>query len=198
MRFTKEDDKLLSLITAWGYLTVDEITLLLNSKDEKNKTTYWRVNRLYKENLILRQKTPYGNIFTSKKFHTFNVAGYFHYNYVKKLAHKLSTFYNCGYITDRQLRSYELLEFDKIGLTSKIPDLVLIKDNRKVAVEAELTPKSIKRLRNNIEKYIILLAKDVYEQVFYFADQATRIRIRRIAAEKGVAKIKTYPLEFKN
>ena len=99
----------------------------------------------------------------------------------------MSEKHKCSYETDRQIRRTE-------PQLLKIPDFSLIKDGKKIAVEVELTAKSKKRMCDNIDKYLEMLARNIYVQVFYFCEQHIADIITHISAEKGTHLIRTYPL----
>ena len=192
MRLTVEDRKLMALLDAWGYLTAGEIADFLGKHE---KTAQWRVTRLLQAGFIRREKTPFGHyIYTVMDFRGFNIAGHDHYAMVKTVARELSAKYQCGYITERQMRSADQLERGGLA-TGKWPDFVLAKDAKEIAVEVELSTKNTKRIRKIIENYITLLKKGVYVQVWYYCKtKAICKKINMVAAENGSPRIKTFLL----
>lgn len=167
-----------------------EDVCLFNGYKNRNSAV-WRLNRLVENKLIQREKCVFGfYIYVPNDFKGLDVASFGHDQTAKNLAHILSQQYKCQYKTIRELRSEAYLDMGVLGLSKKIPDFVLVQNERNIAIEVELSQKSIKRQRTNIEKYIESLAKGDFMLVMYYCGtEAIKARVDAITAEKGVQEL---------
>lgn len=186
VRLTNNDRKLIQLITDWGYLTIKDICIFFGYKTVAG--AYWRVKRLTESGILKCEKSPLATIFHCGDFRGIDLALFDHNQILKKLAFKLSKDLSCNYKTLRNMRSESRQKNGVMGLTEKIPDLILVNESGfAIAIELELTQKSMQRQRKNIEKYISDLANNKYRQVFYYCKtHSISDRIKYIATEKGV------------
>lgn len=187
MRITEEDRKLLGLIEAWGYLTVEDVCLMMGYKAESSAK--WRLKRLVEAEEIRREKSILGKfIYCTKDFKRLDIAGYDHEQKLKRLAVTESKRLDCEYVTIRQLRSEARQELGIAGLTKKVPDFLLVKEGKTIAVELELSQKNLARQRANIDKHIDNLQQGEYRQVFYYCgSEAILQRVQQISAEKKMS-----------
>ena len=187
MRLTDEDKKLISLIEKWGEMKIEDVQEWLEKKNRN--AVVWRLNRLVENGILKREKTVFGfYVYTPLKFKGVDVASYEHDQIVKKLCLKLSKELNCDYLTVRELRSLARRDMGIVGLSVKVPDFILLKGEKKIAIEVELTQKNLKRQRELIEKYVSQLQKGEYMQVFYYCgSQAIKDRLDKITTEKNVS-----------
>lgn len=138
--------------------------------------------------LIKREKSIFGFfLYVPLDFRGLDVASFEHDQTAKRLAFVLSQQYNCQYLTLRELRAKAALDMGVLGLSKKIPDFALVQNEKHIAIEVELTQKSIKRQRTNIDKYIESLGKKEFLQVVYYCrSSAIKERLDALTAEKGV------------
>lgn len=186
MRLTEEDRKLIKLIEKWGEMKIEDVQEWLEKKNRNS--VVWRLNRLVKNEIIKREKLVFGwFVYEPTNYKGVDIANYEHDQIAKKLCLKLSKELDCDYLTSRELRSLARRDLGIAGLSAKIPDFTLIKNDKKIAVEIELTQKNLKRQRELIEKYINQLQKKEYMQVFYYCgSQAIKERLEQITIEKNV------------
>lgn len=187
MRLTEEDKKLITLIEKWGEMKIEDIQTWLEKKNRNS--VVWRLNRLTENKIIKREKIAYGfYVYTPINYKGTDIASYEHNQIAKKLCLKLSKELACNYLTIRDLRSLAKRDMGIAGLSVKVPDFVLVKEDKKIAVEVELTQKNLKRQRELIEKYMLQLQKKEYIQVFYYCGStAIKERLEKIIIEKNLA-----------
>lgn len=188
MRLTEKDKKVIELIEKWGFVTAEDLRYMLGLKDVTG--VKWRLNRLVENGLLSR-----GKVFVVGKFVYFkgslqkiDIANYDHDQRVKILAKVLADKLCCDYITEKELRREARQETGIVGLTKKIPDLLLVKDGIKIAVEVELSQKDKKRQTKNIEHYVNELSAGKYNQVFYYCgSDAIKSRLKMIVEAKNMS-----------
>lgn len=178
---------MVELVEKWGFVTVEDLGYMLGLKDTAIK---WRLNRLIENEILSR-----GKVFVIGKYVYFkgslqkiDIANYDHDQRIKKLAKVMTDKLGCDYITEKELRREARKETGIAGLTKKIPDLLLVKDGIKIAVEIELSQKDTKRQTKNIEHYVKELSAGKYNQVFYYCgSEAIKNRLKMIVDAKNVS-----------
>lgn len=177
---TDKDVEIVGFLKKWGYGIVEDMMLFGGLK---RNAIVWRLKRLVESGVVKRERCVFGKyIYYCEGFKGLNVAGYEHDLMCKKMCKYLISNLDCGYLTERELRSEAVADFDIAGLSKKVPDFVLVKDGSRIAIEVELTQKSLKRQRNNIETYSKQLNAGGYSCIYYYcASDEIRDRVRGIA-----------------
>jgi len=198
LEVTEKDYQLIELVDRWNYLTVEEIALLLRKAES---TIKWRVKRLIDLKLLKRDRELIGKDVYFKKVNRFKLPYYNHDHSIKVLATYLSKKYDCEYATPKELVS-DLLKTKGVSfLGAKVPDLLLLKDGKKIAIESEITQKQMKRQEANLDKYKDDLSFGNYSMVIYFCgSEAIKERLDKIILDKGIINMRTaiYKEDLKN
>ena len=196
---TEKDKEMLSLIERWGYMSAVDLCKFL---DRSNNAVVVRLKKLLNYELIKKVRYGYSFQYLALNKKRIDIINFEHDKIAKYLALYLSKKYMCGYNTLYELRSEAKIHEGITGLTKKIPDFILVKDGKKIAVEVELSQKPLKRQRLIIDKYIYILHNKEYMQVLYYcASQAIYDRIQLITKEKNISeyiKCHLLPEEIKN
>ena len=113
------------------------------------------------------------------------LATYKHTQRITELSLKLAAHYSAQFIPERILRS-ELVH-DGVGYRGHLSDGVLLLDDKKIAIEVELTTKSKWRLQKIFHHY---LRSFEYDEVWYFcSSQAVMNLIESVAKKYSLVKV---------
>jgi len=162
---TAKDEELLNLFDDWGYLTVDELMLFMGLAKQ---SIVWRVKRLVELKLLKRSFEPIGTYVYFVKTNGFNLQNYEHEHACKQAMQTLKTKLQCEAVDSKRIKG-ELIKSKGVQfLGVKVPDLLLVKDHQKIAIEIELNQKQTQRQKENLIKYRDDLALGLYVQVVYY------------------------------
>lgn len=184
VRMTEKDTEIVALIERWGFMSVGELCRFLKLKPTAVK---WRLARLLEHDLLRRQKTMRGFFYVPvEHYPKIDLTNYDHDLTAKYLALYLSEKNDCEYLTLREMRRAAMRDDGAGALTRKIPDFVLVRDRQRAAIEVELSPKPLDRLRKLISNYMeSILQKEFIQVQYYCGSQAIQERVFRIITEKG-------------
>ena len=186
MRLTEKDQAVMNEIGRWGYLTADETQLLTG--EAAYSFVSRRLKRLFDNGYVKREKIYTGEyVYYLKNLREINFVNFKHEHKTKELALFLKNKLKCEYFTPKELRGQIRGKESIKTINPKIPDLILIKNNQKIAVEVELHQKDFQRQRENIAKYKTSLATGEFVNVVYYCStEAIKTRIDKLAVELNV------------
>lgn len=200
MQFTDRDKAIITFIARHKFATVKQVSQYM---EMGIKATYRRLRKLseyyYLKYERIFHKKPGVYLITRKGIEAANckigvqniaLGTYYHDLQVTDLA---ATFYRQGYkiITEKEILTNRKKTIGKVGRQERLPDLVIIKNEEKIAIELEIAPKSSTRLKKIINYYA---RQRKYDQVwFYCQKESVRQRIEKLA--KFIEHIKVYPYE---
>jgi len=186
---TEKDYDLINLINRWHYLTIEEMTILTG---KAMQTMAWRANRLVELKLLKKKKELISREVYFQGTNPFKLTYYNHDHSVKILANKFSKQYNCDYLTSKEIKSNLIKKNGVNFLGVKVPDLILLKDDKKIAIESEITQKAKNRQKINLDKYKDDLSFNLYSLVIYVCEtKAIKERLDKVIIEKEIEGLKT-------
>jgi predicted transcriptional regulator len=185
---TKKDLEILETINRFGYMTVKEIAKISGRQE---KRIYTRLKTLCDYGLLNYQTLFYGTPRTYwltydgkitcdsplTPIKGLKAATYMHGLKVVGVYIKLKEQYGEGmtWITDREIMSSRVTSAQTFkaafqALKAKIPDGVIVYENKKFAVEVELSLKGSSRMKKIIGDYVKALSDGVFQAVLYYTD----------------------------
>jgi hypothetical protein len=199
MQFTDRDKVIITFIARHKFATVKQVSRYM---EMGIKAAYRRLRKL-SENYYLKyerifHKKPGVYLITKKGIEasrcgvgTQNIAlgTYRHDLQVTDLA---VTFYQQGYevITEKEILTNRKKTIGQTGRQERLPDLVISKNEEKIAIELEIAPKSSTRLKKIINYYA---RQRRYDQVwFYCQKDSVRQRIEELARKIKHIKVFSY------
>jgi len=200
LRLTPRDLNLLCWINSVGFVTINHITQKLKISQP---TAYIRSKKLVTHHYLLHERIFHGAAGIYRVTHDgvhvsgsplpalrkISLASYHHDLLVTTLNLQLLNRFGGSYVSERELRHGDGLNcFGKIGHT---PDSVLLLNDKKIAIEVELSKKS-KRRRSEIFNYY--LKNFDYQEVWYFCGDREIENQLKPFLEKAPF-IKTYPIQ---
>ena len=171
---TRRDVDMLNWINGFGFVNIDQITTRYKISRE---TAYARLRKLVAHNYLLHERllqNKPGHYRVTKEGAEFNPLGlkpvryvslgkYQHTKLIVDLSLKLAEKYQVPFIPERELRLD--IEWDGVGSRRHLSDGVLEFEDKRIAIEVELTTKGRRRLRKIISSY---LANFSFNEVWYF------------------------------
>lgn len=178
MMITKRDVDLMQWINAMGFVTIGLIAKKLKIA---LPTAYARIRKLTNHGYLYHERIFFGlpgvYYLTSKGIDCSGSAlpglrrisrgTYQHDLTLALLSLKLADQFGCEYISERSLK-YEKMK-DGIGIPGHIPDGMLLLENKKIAIEVELSKKGARRLQKIMQEY---LKNFDIDEVWYFCGSA--------------------------
>lgn len=179
MRLTMRDQELLAWINAVGFVTIAQLALMLKVSIP---TAYIRAQKLTQNGYLTHDRifhsapgiyrvTPIGVQVSGSELppvRTLSLATYRHDLLVTSLSFELCSQYNGRFTTERELRHAGRIKNSGSShslKTEHTPDGVLIFNDKRVAIEVELSQKSTRRLDSIYHFY---LGNFDYNEVWYF------------------------------
>jgi len=171
---TRRDVDLLNWINGFGFVNIDQITVRYKISRE---TAYARLRKLIAHHYLLHERllqNKPGHYRVTKEGAEFNPLGlkplkyvslgkYPHTKIIVDLSLKLAEKYQAQFITERELRLD--MECDVVGHRGHLADGVLEFEDKRIAIEVELTTKGRRRLRKITTGY---LSNFSFKEVWYF------------------------------
>lgn len=192
---TKSDLAILETINRFGYMTVKEIAEI---SERQEKPVYTRLKALCDHGLLNHRRMFYATAGAYWLTHEGKNACYSELTPIKEL--NVATF-NHGlkvvgvyiglkkrygekliWITDREILSSKVMNASTFkgafqALKSKVPDGIAVYENRKFAVEVELSLKGRNRMKKIIENYVTALKNNTFQGILYYTGEP-RVRKR--------------------
>lgn len=179
MRLTTRDQDLLAWINAVGFVTIAQLAFMLKVSIP---TAYIRAQKLTQHGYLTHERifhsapgiyrvTPMGVQICGSELpfvRTLSLATYRHDLLVTSLSFELCSQYEARFITERELRHAGRIKNSGSSHalnTEHTPDGVLVFDDKRVAIEVELSQKSKRRLESIYRFY---LGNFDYNEVWYF------------------------------
>lgn len=197
---TRRDVDMLNWINGVGFVNIDQITTRYKISRE---TAYARLRKLIAHHYLLHERllqNKPGHYRVTKAGAEFNPLGlkpvryvslgkYQHTKLLVDLSLKLAEKYQAQFITERELRLD--IEHEGVGRWGHLADGALEFDDKRIAIEVELTTKGRRRLRKIITNY---LSDFSFQEVWYFC--GNREVMNLVESQSNNSKfVKTFLLE---
>lgn len=200
MLVTRRDVDMLNWINGVGFVNIDQITARYKISRE---TAYARLRKLIAGNYLLHERllqNKPGHYRVTKEGAEFNPLGlkplkyvslpkYNHTKLIVTLSLKLTEKYQALFIPERELRLD--MECDGVGHCGHLADGVLEFEDKRIAIEVELTTKGRRRLKKIITGY---LSDFSFNEAWYFCGSKEVMNLVE-SQSKGRDFIKTFLLE---
>ena len=180
---TKRDIDILNWINGAGFVNIEQIA---ERYKISTSTAYGRMRKLVIRGVLIFERMAHnqpGHYRVTKLGASFSPwemppirhvswGSYEHSKLIVDLSIKLVQKYQCSFMSEREWR-YEL-DFLGIGRRGHLCDGVLLKDDKKIAIEVELTTKGKRRLNGIIKDYV---KNFTFDEVWYFCGSSAVIKL---------------------
>ncbi|GHV48768.1 hypothetical protein FACS1894204_13160 [Synergistales bacterium] len=204
-RITERDRQIIALINKFGFFTADRLSKIYAISQNR---IYRRLKVLH-DNKLLQYKrflNAYPGVYWPTKdgkelsdsqltpIHAPRIATFEHELRVIDVYISVKEKYgdSVQWITAREIISNRIAEARDAKevlqvLKSKIPDAILIRENKKFAVEVELSVKSRQRLKKILTNYAVSLTQSIFDGVLYYiTKKSVAERLERLITETNL------------